>query len=567
MTNSSESILKRLLPSLDFLEDYDRRQFSRDLFAGVTVAVVLIPQVMAYAILAGLPPVYGLYAALLGTAAAAIWGSSRQLSTGPVALVSFLVLSALVPVAKPESAEYIALAVILALLIGLVQLMMGLFRLGFLMTYISHSVIAGFTTAAAIIIATTQIPTIFGFSIESREAVFLNVIEIARKLPETHLPTLILGLSSVLLVIFLKKRVSRSFPSALVAVGAGILISYFLDLRTAGVAVVGQIDASLTLPTFPEINLDQLFSLLPSALVISVVGFLEAYAISKAIASKTKQRLDVNKELIGQGVGNLASSVLKGYPVAGSFSRTAVNFSAGGETAVSSVFVSLFVLITILFLTPLLYFLPRAVLGAIVIAALVDLIEFSKFRETFKLSGSDGIVITVTFLFAFVMRPENAIFIGILVSLILFLRKTIAARVVPCVFHFDEERFYQISEDNRVKQFAYVMILRVDMSIFFANANNIAEQIEDLAEEMGDDLKYIVINFSGVNYIDVSGCDVMGELFEELTAKGITIYSMYRKHQVREIMKKSGVDKYLTPLHDIKGFKHEFIIQKNLNIA
>lgn len=567
MSQSHFPTIASLLPSVEFLRNYDRSILYKDLFAGATVAVVLIPQVMAYAALAGLPPVYGLYSAFLAAAVGAIWGSSWHLSTGPVALVSFLVFTALVPIAKPETPEFILLAVALAFMIGLAQLLMGVFKLGFIMTYISHSVIAGFTTAAAIVITTTQIPTLFGFAIENRESVFLNVIEIGKSFSALHLPTLVVGGISIALIVTLKRAASKAFPSALVAVVLGIAISFAVDLESMGVAVLGHIRAGLSVPSIPDFGFDKLIGLLPSTLVISIVGFLEAFAVSKAIAAKTRQRIDVNRELVGQGMANLASGLFKGYPVAGSFSRSAVNFSAGGVTAVASVFVSLFVLFTILFLTPLLYYLPRAVLGAIIIAALLDLIEFSKFRETFRLSGSDGIVITVTFIFALLMRPENAILVGILVSLILFLRKTITAKVVECVFHFDEERFYKLEDHNRIREFPNILILRVDMSIFFANANNIAEQIEDYVERKGPGLESMVVNFSGVNYVDVSGCEVLAELFEDLREKGVTIYSMYRKEQVREIMEKAGLNKQLVFLHDIKGFKREFIIQKNRNIS
>ncbi len=553
------------LPFPAWLKNYDKNNLLKDFIAGLTVAIVLIPQSMAYAILAGLPPVHGLYAAFLGTAVAALWGSSRHLSTGPVALVSFLTLTALIPLAKPETPEFVGLAIILALIIGLVQLLMGFFKLGFIMNFISHSVIAGFTTAAAIIIASTQVPNLFGFAAERHEFVFLNFYEIILALPETNLLTLTIGLVSIFLIIFTKRRYSKAFPSGLIVLTAGILLSFLLDFKGQGVEVIGEIDARISLPTIPQLTFANVLALLPSALIIAIVGFLEAYAIAKSIGKQTKQKINVNQELIGQGLGNIASSIFKGYPVAGSFSRTAVNFSAGAVTGISSVFVSLFVLLTILFFTPLLYFLPRTILSAIVIAALVDLIEFSKFRETFKLSGTDGIVITITFLFSFILKPDDAIFIGIVVSLVLFLRRTIVADVVELVFVMEEERFKTITFGNEIRLFPNILILRIDMSIFFANATKIVQQIEDLIERKGDQLEHIVINFSGVNYVDVSGCEELNELFEDLNHRGIKIYTMYRKKPVRDIMRRSGLQNKLIMLHDIKGFKREFIIQKNKN--
>jgi SulP family sulfate permease len=465
------------------------------------------------------------------------------------------------------AAEYVALAILLALIIGVIQLIMGIFKLGFIMNFISHSVIAGFTTAAAFIIASTQIPSLFGFSTTKHEIVMLDLYEIFSSLPQTHILTLSIGLASVAIIIFSKRLISKSLPSGLIVMVAGILLSYWLGLETLGVKVIGDIDASLSLPTIPSLTVGQLVALFPTALIIAIVGFLEAYAISKSISAKTKEKIDVNQELIGQGLGNLFSSFFRGYPIAGSFSRTAVNFAAGAATEISSVFVSLFALLTILFFTPMLHYLPRAILSAIVIAALVDLIEFSKFRETFKLSGTDGIVITTTFFFAFVSQPDYAIFIGILVSLILFLRKTIAAEVFPLVFLFDEERFRKLTPKNAIKDFSNILILRIDMSVFFANAHNIAEQIEELVRHKGPDLESVVINFSGVNYVDVSACEVFSELFDDLIAKDISLFSMYRKKQVRKIMKKSGLEDKLTMLKDIKGFKKIFIIQKNENVS
>ena len=565
MSSKNNLNLENFYPFRSWLSGYDGASLSKDFIAGLTVAVVLIPQVMAYATLAGLPPVYGLYAAFLGTAVAALWGSSRHLSTGPVALVSFLTLTALVPLAKPESPEFIGFAIVLTLIIGLVQLLMGVFKLGFIMNFISHSVIAGFTTAAAIIIASTQIPSLFGFSVERHEFVFLNFFEILKSLPYTNFLTLTIGLTSVFLITYTKNRFSKAFPAALIVMVIGILLSYFFNLESRGVAVISDIDAKISLPSIPTLTLGNVLTLFPNALIIAIVGFLEAYAVSKSIAVKTRQKLDVNQELIGQGMGNLASSVFKGYPIAGSFSRTAVNVSAGAVTGISSVFVSLFVLVTILFLTPLLYFLPKAILSAVVIAALVDLIEFSKFGETFKLSRADGIVIMTTFLFSFLLKPDDAIFIGIVVSLVLFLRKTINADVIELVFQMGEERFKKVTFGNEINSFPNILIFRIDMSIFFANATKIAQQIGELVEKKGEELEHIVINFSGVNYVDVSGCEELSDFFRELREKDIKLYSMYRKKQVRDIMRKSGLQENFTLLHDIKGFKKEFIIQKNPN--
>ncbi len=554
-----------IFPFLEWLKTYNRGYLLKDFIAGLTVTIILIPQVMAYAILAGMPPVYGLYAALLGTAVASLWGSSSHLSTGPAALISFLVVTALVPYALPDSTEFIALAIILALIIGLIQLLMGIFKLGFIMNFISHSVIAGFTTAAAIIIATTQIPSLGGFTVPKHEFVFLNIYEIFNSLPQVNWLTLAIGMTSVVIIIGIKKKVSKAFPAALIVIVIGILLSYLFDFESYNVAVIGTIDARISLPSVPNVSVRTVLELLPSALIIAVIGFLEGYAIANAIAQKSKQKIDINQELIGQGLGNIASSVFRGFPIAGSFSRTAITYSAGGVTGLSSVFVSIFVLITILFLTPYLYYLPKAILSAVVISALVDLIEFSKFRETFNLSATDGMVITTTFVFSFILKPDDAIFIGIVVSLVLFFRKTLIADVVEEVFIMEEERFRKITFGNEIRVRPEIMVIRIDMSIFFANVNNIVDQIEGLVTRKGEGLEHLVVDFSGVNYVDVSGCEKLNELFEELGAKGIKIYVLYRKKQIRDIMRKSGTQDDLIVIRDIKGYKREFVIQKNPN--
>ncbi len=559
--------LWQIFPFLGWLENYGKPELTKDFIAGLTVVIVLVPQVMAYATLAGLPPVHGLYAAFLGTAAAALWGSSRHLSTGPAAVVSFLVLTSLVPLAKPESPQFIALAIVLALMVGVIQLLMGVFKLGFLMNFVSHSVISGFTTAAAIIIAATQVPGLLGFRIEKHEIVFENFFEILNMIPDTHLLSALVGLCGVLFIVFTRRKISKSFPAALIVMVAGIGLSFMLDFEGRGIKVLGKIDAALSMPTMPYVSFPQFVKLVPQAVIIAVIGFLEGFAISKSISAKSKQKLDINQELVGQGMGNVASSLFKGYPIAGSFARSAVNYAAGAVTGFSSVFASIFVLLTILLFTPYLYYLPRTILSAIVIAALIDLIEFSKFRETFNLSGTDGIVITTTFLFAFLTKPDTAIFVGMGVSLILFLRKTIAVTVIPMVFDLDTERFMKLADYNAIKDFPNLLVIQVDMSIYFGNVYSIREQIMELVAEKEEDLEHVLFSFSGVNYFDVSACEVFDEMFDDLHRKNLKVYTMYRKEQVEEIFRASGIEDKTIRLRDIKGFKKQFIIQRNPKVA
>lgn len=315
-------LVYRMMPFLSWMRTYNTEKAVADLLAGLTVAVVLVPQAMAYAMLAGLPPVYGLYAGLIGAGVAALFGSSTQLSTGPVAIVSFLVLTSLAPLATPETAEYIALAVLLALLVGVIQFAMGAFRLGFIMNFVSHSVIVGFSSAAAIIIASTQLPSLLGVTVAQHEFVFETFYALLKAVPETHLPTLLVGMVSVI-GILLMKRIHKAFPSALLVVVLSILASVYFDFQALGISVVGAVPSGIPLPTLPELSFASIFSLAGTAIVISIIGFMEAFAIAKSLAAKRKEKINVNQELIGQGLANMLVSLFKGYPVSGSFSRSA----------------------------------------------------------------------------------------------------------------------------------------------------------------------------------------------------------------------------------------------------
>ena len=371
-------ILKRFFPFKDWISDLKNPKILQaDIIAGVTVALVLVPQSMAYAQLAGLPPYYGLYASFLPVAIASIFGSSRQLATGPVAVVSLLTAAALEPIASSDPTGYIAYAIMLAFLVGLFQLCLGLLRLGVLVDFLSHPVVTGFTNAAAIIIATSQLSKLFGVSVVSQEHHYQTIMMvISESLVSTHTPTLLMGLLAIFIILFVR-RISNKYPSVLISVVITTLISWYIKFETNfGGKVIGVVPDGLPSIQMPQIDVTQLVNLGTVAIAISLIGFMEAISIAKAMATQTKQRLDADQELIGQGLSNLASSFFQGYPVSGSFSRSAVNISAGAVTGFSSVVTGLVVGITLLFLTPLLYHLPQATLAAVIITAVVNLIKF-----------------------------------------------------------------------------------------------------------------------------------------------------------------------------------------------
>ena len=390
--------LRQIFPFLTWVGELrDKNILRADIIAGISVALVLIPQSMAYAQLAGLPAYFGLYISFMPVMVAALWGSSRQLATGPVAVVSIMMATALAPIAtSPE--HYIALAMFMALLVGLFQLFLGVFRLGVVVNFLSHPVIVGFTNAAAIVIGLSQLPKIFGMTMPGvvSDPFMGRIWGVVEQLGDTHMPTLFMGLGAFAIMMGLK-RYAPKLPGVLIVVSATIVTSWLIGFEAQGGSVVGSIPEGLPNLEAPVFNMDLIITLLPSAIVIALVGFMEAISIAKAMAAKTKDHIDPNQELIGQGLGNIAGSFTQAYPASGSFSRSAVNLNAGAKTGFSSVVTAIIVVITLLFLTPLLYHLPQAVLAAVIMMAVFGLINFKAVKHAWDANKHDGIASVVTF--------------------------------------------------------------------------------------------------------------------------------------------------------------------------
>lgn len=549
-------MLAKMLPFLSWIKSYDRSTLAADLSAGLTVAVILVPQAMAYAMLAGLPPVYGLYAGLVGAGIAGLFGSSTQLSTGPVAIVSFLVLTSLTPFAAPESENFIALAILLALMVGLVQLSMGLFRLGFLMSFVSHAVVVGFTNAAAIIIASTQIPSLLGIKVGQHELVFETFADIAKHIPDTHLPTLAVSAVAVIMIL-LFRRIHKAFPAALVVVAGSILASSYFGFEALGIKVVGSVPSGIPAPALPELSLGMASDLLGTALIISIIGFMEAFAIAKSLAAKRKEKIDVNQELVGQGLANILVSFFRGYPVSGSFSRSAVNNLAGARTGMAGVFVSIFVLLALLFLAPSLYALPKAVLAAIVIVAVIGLIDIREFGHLWKTTRSDGAVALATFAFAFLMKPDYAIFIGIILSLMLFLRKTMRPNLAVMGRNEERHAFADTKTDPKARTCPFMTVIRPDRAFYFANIDAILERTESIITEYTP--KVLVIDAGAVNFIDATAIGMLERFIREKEEAGLRILLINLKEDVRAAFCRAGLEAFID--------KHASITGKSAGIA
>ena len=533
------SILRRIFPFLRWFP-YSGNSFRADFLAGLTVALVLVPQSMAYAQLAGMPPYYGLYAAFLPVMVAALWGSSNQLGTGPVAVVSLLTASALTPLAAAGSEQFVALAIVLALLVGIVQLVLGVFKLGVIVNFLSHPVIVGFTNAAAIIIALSQVSKLLGVPMGRSEHFIADIWGVVQKIGQTHGPTLAMGVVAIALI-WGFRRWAPKLPGVLIAVTVTTAASWLLEFNTVlGGQIVGKVPEGLPSMNLPAISWQMIGTLLPTAIVISLVGFMEAISIAKAIAAKTKQKIDPNQELIGQGLANLVGAMTQAFPVSGSFSRSAVNINAGAATGMSSVFTGAFVLLTLLFLTPLLYHLPQPVLAAVIIMAVVGLVNFDAVKHAWQASRHDGVAAIVTFLatLAFAPHLDTGILIGAGLAVGLYLYRTMTPRIAILGRHSDGSL-----RDARVHNLPaseVVTAVRFDGSLYFANVAYFEDAILE-AVASNPKAKYLLVVGNGINELDASGEEVMHHLADSLRAGGVTLVFSGLKKQVVDVMRATGL--------------------------
>ena len=684
----------KFFPFLLWFEGYNRSKFQIDLLAGITVAMVLIPQSMAYAQLAGLPAYYGLYAAFLPPMVAALFGSSRQLATGPVAVVSLMSAASLEPLATAGGPQFIAYSIVLALTVGVFQLSLGVLRLGMVVNFLSHPVINGFTNAAAIIIASSQFSKFFGVYVDKAPHHYETLIRVGKAAMDyTHFPTLLYGISAVVIMVVLRK-INPRIPNVLVAVAVTTVISLvtgfnndaFVDvskvqldgfshkveafnhgvaeietlgaeraelgkkvdamkkLETAGHgqpielikleaevlmltarideakhhahlsrkeirdmkfeavkagegdavqftfypkeaipagittdggtwrvkvknspldparltimgggAIVGKIPTGLSFnmpgtvidPNTGKktgepslLSMKTFLKLLPTAIIISLLGFMEAIAIAKAMAAKTGQKLDANQELVGQGLGNILGSFGGSYAVSGSFSRSAVNLQAGAVSGISSVVTSLVVVLTLYFFTPLLYHLPQATLAAVIMMAVIGLVNAKGFVHSWKAQWYDGAISVFCFLVTLYFAPhlDKGIMVGVALSMAVFLYKSM--RPVVASLSMNEENVLKSAEHYRLKGCRHISVVRFDGALFFANASYLDEQVAKFRTDQPD-LRYILLDAKGINDMDASGEDALSLLVDRLRAAKLGFAICGVKGQVMTVMERT----------------------------
>ena len=552
----------RLLPFTAWMREVRLDTIRRDLLAGLTVAVVLIPQSMAYAMLAGLPPHYGLYAAAVTPAIAALWGSLRQLATGPIAIMSLLVFTTLTPHAQAGTERFVELAFTLSLLVGAIYLVVGLLRMGFIMAFISHATVKGFSSAAALIIISTQMPHLLGVTVTRHEDGYGFLVELLSRLPYTHPLTLAVGLASFALIHGIK-RVWPHFPAALVALTLATLAVHFFGLADKGVAVIGAVPAGLPSFHLPLLELPLMAPLLGSAIVIALVSFAETYAVGRAISEKTKQKVDVNQEFVGQGLANLVGAFFQCYPVSGSFSRTAMGFAAGARTGLASVFSAAAVILALLFLTPMLASVPRAALAALVISAVMLLFHPREVFALWRKNRHDGVVAVAVFVLTLLVKPDYALLIGVIISLVLFLWVSMHPRIVRMAWH-PRHKAYLNAEPLDAPCCPQMTILRVDNAIYFANAEytveHILQKVDAFEQEVSAindcTLRYLLLDFKGVGFIDITGVDELRVLLEDLRSRGVDLILISLHLPVRQVFASTGLLEELGEQHIFTSY-HE----------
>ncbi len=648
-------MLLRIFPFLEWLKNYNLAKLKPDAIAGLTVALVLIPQSMAYAQLAGLPAYYGLYASFLPPMIAALFGSSRQLATGPVAVVSLMTAASLGPLATAGSDSFIVYAILLAFIVGAFQFLLGALRLGLVVNFLSHPVVNGFTNGAAIIIATSQLSKMFGVHVDKAEHHYETILRVIQAaIHYTHWPTLFIGIAAFA-VMFALKKINPRIPNVLVAVTIttviswaigfendikiniskinspkaielitnfnktweeistlskertentsrmeeakkkknkiellnlkrneevlnvtleemehkeasfrkeirdlffskvkhpdGSLLFYLKDeipqnantdgriwrmkvsnkpikedaiLMIGGGAVVGVVPKGLPSFTIPPIDVKAILHIFPYAIIISLLGFMEAISIAKALAGKTGQRLDPNQELIGQGLSNMIGSIGKSYPVSGSFSRSAVNFQAGAITGFSSVFTSIAVLIMLLFLTPLLYHMPQSVLAAVIMMAVIGLLNVSGFIHAWKAQKYDGIISVITFIatLAFAPHLDKGIMIGVALSISVFLYKSMKPKIFLLARHKD--RSFRSAEVHGLQECEHIAMVQFEGPLFFANSSYLEDSIRSIIERKKN-LRHIILISNGINDMDASGEETLSLLIDRVRSAGLDI--------------------------------------------
>lgn len=533
--------LSNYLPALNWGKNYKKSWLKGDISAGLTVGVMLIPQGMAYAMLAGLPPIHGLYAVTLPLLVYAVLGTSRQLAVGPVAMVSLLTATGVGAIAEIGTEAFLGLAIVLSLMVGVIQFALGLFRLGFLVNLLSHPVVSGFTSAAALIIGLSQLKHLLGIDLARSHHVHEIVLSAVERFGEVNWYTLMIGLVGISLILGVK-RINKAIPGPLLAVTFGILAVVLIGLESQGVEIVGTVPDGLPSLSLPAFNWGQIQALIPTALTISLVGFMESIAVAKAVQKRHRDYEVVpNQELIALGAANLAGALVQAYPVTGGFSRTAVNDQAGAKTGLASIISALLIVLTLLFLTPLFYSLPKAILASVIMVAVFGLIDFREARHLWKVDRSDFWMLAITFVATLSLGIEQGIGVGVVLSIAVHIYRSMQPHVAVLGNIQGTDQFRNVDRFDGAVEVQDSLIVRFDGQLYFANLSYFQRQLNELVEARVPGLQRIIINAEGISYIDSSAMHELHTFISNQRAQGINVLFSGLIGPVRDAFRKNGL--------------------------
>lgn len=540
--------LRPYLPALDWIPNYQRTWLRGDIVAGITTATLLVPQAMSYALLGGLPPYIGLYASVLPMIVYAFFGTSRQLAVGPVALVALLVASGIGLMAPLGSERYIELTILLSLLVGLVFLTMGLFRLGFLTNFLSHPVISGFTSAAALIIAVSQLANLLGLKLPRTENIAETLWHALDQWQLIHLPTVLIGALSLALLIGLK-RLNRALPAAMITVVVTTLAVWGLQLDQAGVAVVGAVPAGLPQLSAPAFNLDDALALLPMAIAIALIGFMESIAVARKYAAERHYEINPNQELIGLGLANLAGAFSRAMPVAGGFGRTAVNANAGANSGLAPLITASLIALALAFLTPLFYFLPKAALAAVIMVAVAGLIDLHEVKHLWKVKRSDLGLLLFTFAATLALGAKDGLFVAVGASMLWFVIKTTRPHYAVLGQLPGSNVYRNIERHPQAQTEPGVLAIRFDAQFYYGNVSFLKDTVRRAEQRLDQPLRAVVLDACAINQLDSSADTALHDLLHGYRQRGIDLFIAQVKGPVKDVMDRSGFSKTLGDDH------------------
>ncbi len=548
----SSELLNRLIvvfPFLAWLPQVNAKTIKADMFAGLTGAVIVLPQGVAFAFIAGLPAQYGLYTAMVTPIIAALFGSSRHLISGPTTAISIVVFSSISGVVEPGTPEFISLALTLTFLAGVYQLAFGLARLGVLVNFVSHTVVIGFTAGAAILIATSQAKNVLGVHIAKGESFIDTWRDIFLQIDKVNYDVLAIA-ALTLMIALLIKRFAKALPNLLIALVIGSVFAWYINDGTKGIDLVGQIPAGLPPFSMPDFSLSTIRTIAPNAFAVALLGLIEAVSISRAIASKSHQRIDGNQEFIGQGLSNIVGSFFSSYAGSGSFTRSGLNYESGAQTPMSAIFSAGFLVLVLLLIAPLTAYLPIAAMGGVIMMVAYNLIDRNQIKHVIESSPTETIILVATFLATLFLELEFAIYLGVILSLVFFLGRTSTPEIATLAPDIDSRYNKLILTDTDSKpldECPHLKIVRIDMSVYFGSLNFIQSKFYSISEHQNR--KHIVVISDGINFIDLAGAEMLCEEADRLEEEGGGLYFTGLKPAVYQTFGKTHAIKHIGNNH------------------